>query len=273
MKKMFKFVIVSLFAMLPFVTFAQQDQPVIIRKGNQGPITVRPCASIERVNDNGAVVYKTDLKRSGTLTIPGSEILYVFKPRKDCPELLTLDREIAAKKYADALKTIAKCEPYKKLGWDANIAYLEGLCCYNLKQKDKAVSAWSRALNIKLSDYAAWKAPEVDKTLSMLAIAAAEVRNKSVVNKVAAHIKGKKSSAQQGILIAEGDILSSENKTREAMFKYLEAALCYKSDELTPRALCMGANALKTLGDSRAAIFSDKLKKEYPGNSWISSLK
>ncbi len=279
MKTMFKLLAVSLVALVPFFASAQGNEtqdmntPTILRKSGSQVQTIK-CHEIEGFNPNGGLKYKRNASDRAVQIIPKAELVYIFNPRKNCKDLVAADNALNAGKFADALKALDKAKPqYANMGWDANIAYLRGLCLYNLNRKDEAVTAWTEVMRIKTTGIASWKNDDVDLALGMLAIAGGETKNEKAVTQVAEFVKNRQSTAFQGVLIAQGDIARAKGDRRSAVFQYMKAALLYKNPTLTPRALCMANNTMKELGDARGAKFGNILKEEYPNSEWISRLK
>lgn len=265
--------VLLLIALAPFAVQAQGDKPILLRKAEPNPQPVK-CDNVESVAANGNVNY---LVGRATLVLTAKDAVYAFRPRKTCPELLAADKAAESGDWGKVYSELQAAGKYAKIGWDANIIYMQGLSLFNQKRFKDAIIVLDKIRDIKTDKYTSWKQGDIDAALSLLVLAAADQKDAAKVKEVSEFIFSSGSKAHAAALTASGEIklarASTDAQKRDAAFDFMKAGLLYNDAAVCPQALCRAANILKELGDARAKRFADKLKADYPGNEWISKLK
>lgn len=270
MNRFLSLTVLTLMALAPLTAFAQGEKPILLRKAEPNPQSVK-CDNVETVSANGNVSY---LVGKATLVLPAKDVVYAYRPRKDCAELVSADKAADAGNWAKVYSDLqAANTKYAKLGWDANIIYMQGLALQNQKRNKDALNVLERIRSITTDKFTAWKRGDIDAALSLLVLIAAEENDAEKVKSVSEYIFTSGSKAHAAALTAAGEVAYTAGKKREAAFNFMKAGLLYNDPIVCPQALCRAANVLKELGDARGKRFADKLKADYAGNEWISKLK
>lgn len=270
MNRILKIAVMFSLAVIPFAAMAQGEKPILLREGKPNPQNVK-CDEIISAEANGSIRYKDG---SAQLLLPAKDLVYVFSPRKKCQELVDADAAVKGGKWSDAYEKLKAGEKYSKLGWDANIIYLQGLALSKMNRKPDAIKILDKIRSLpEQTRHTAWKKTDIDNALSLLVLLASDAGDAEMVQSITEFIVKSKSSAMPSALIAAGDLLTAKGQKRDAVYKYLAAGLLYEKSPEAARGLCMAANLMKELGDARGERIAQTLKEKYAGNEWVSKLK
>jgi tetratricopeptide (TPR) repeat protein len=174
--------------------------------------------------------------------------------------------------YKTAIKILDKYQPqYKYLGWNVFMIFLRAKAEEGLGNKEAAVKLLEPLTSHQLLNPKNRKfLDESYQTLGSLYIETGKLdMGEKVFNKIAYAQDPETASFALNKL---GDILLKKGKAKEAVLKYLQTVLLFKTKERA-EALCKLANTLKTLNDNRSVKYASMLKKEYPGSPYVKELK
>lgn len=224
--------------------------------------------SIE-ADDSGNLTYKTGSIQS---KIRKGQYEYAWIPKPK--ELNDADKLLTDKKYKDAQALFATAyKKYQYLGWD--IYSLTGEAKAIIAQGDKkaAIEKLKAIKDIKLTN----PKQENDllngfKVLSGLYIETGDFKSaEPILDDMS---KSGNDTLAAFAFNAKGDMLLKQGQKKDAVIAYLQTALIFdKSNPERPEALFKAAKLLDEMGDKRSVKFADKLKADYPDNTFTKQLK
>lgn len=191
-------------------------------------------------------------------------------------EIAAVEQLIRGNKFAEAAAQARTLyDQFKFLGYDVNLVYLESMCLNRTGKEAEAITRLELLNPLKPADLDPQKIQQYWECRKLLAELYVKARKFDQANPVLSQL----GSAQDDDLAAfalnaQGDILLSQNKKRDAALMFLRTALLFpKENKERPKALVRVANTLKEMNDNRATTFAEMLQKDYPGSSFIQDLK
>jgi tetratricopeptide (TPR) repeat protein len=191
-------------------------------------------------------------------------------------EIAAVEQLIRGNKFPEAAAQARTLyDQFKFLGYDVNLIYLETMCLARIGKDAEAIPRLEILNDVKVADLDPQKVSqyfECRKLLADLYIKGKQFDNASKI------LTGLLASPDDNLaafaLNAQGDILYSQNKKRDAVLMFLRTALVFpKENKERPKALLRVANILKEMSDNRSTTFAEILQKDYPGSSFIQELK
>jgi len=191
-------------------------------------------------------------------------------------EIAAVEQLIRSNKFPEAAaQARALYDQFKFLGYDVNLIYLETMCLVRAGKDAEALPRLELLNDTKVADLDQQKISQFFECRKLQADL--YIKGKQFDN--ASKILTELLAAQDDNLVAfalnaQGEILYTQNKKRDATLMFLRTVLLFpKENKERPRALVRVANTLKEMSDNRSAIFIEMLQKDYPGSSFIQELK
>ena len=261
-----KILFVIMTVIMGFALCAEDDCYIKMKDG------VKLAASKLSADANGNITYETGASKIKSI-VRRKDYICAWIPKPD--ELKNADAAFKKKEFAKALDVYHKAaEDYKYLGWNVYAMDMEAQALDGMGKKDDALKVLGELRKIEIKD----PAKEDDfyyeglRTMAKLYINMAKYKEaEDVLGDIS---KSKNDDYSSSALIARGDIYLKQGKPKDAVLEYLQVILMYpQKKKQHPEALCKIANTLKSINDSRGSVYADKLRKEFPGNEFISQLK
>jgi tetratricopeptide (TPR) repeat protein len=261
-----KILLVLMSVFMSVALLAEDDCYIKMKDG------VRFNASKLSADASGNITYETGASKIKSI-VRRKDYVCAWVPKPE--ELKNADAAFKKKEFAKALEVYHKAaEDYKYLGWNIYAMDMEGQTLSAMSKKEEALKVLEELRKTEVKD----PSKEDDfyyeglKVMADLYIGMAKYKEaEAALGDIS---KSKNDDYSSGALIARGDIYLKQGKPKDAVLEYLQVILMYpQKKKQHPEALCKLANTLKSMNDSRAAVYAEKLKKEFPGNEFITQLK
>ncbi len=224
--------------------------------------------SIE-ADDSGNLTYKTGSIQS---KIRKGQYEYAWIPKPK--ELNDADKLLADKKFKEAQSAFGSAyKKYQFLGWDIYALTGEAKAIMSQGDKKAAIEKLKAIKDLKVSN------PKQENDLLNGFKVLAGLYIETADYKSAEPILDDMSKSGNDVLAAfafnaKGDMLQKQGHKKDAVIAYMQTALIFdKSNPERPEALFKAAKLLDEMGDKRSVKFAEKLKTEYPDNSFAKQLK
>lgn len=260
-------ILIALATVLLGVALAAEDDCYIKMKDG-----VRLTASKLSADTAGNITYETGASKIKSV-VRKKDYIFAWIPKPE--ELKTADVAFKKKEFAKALEIYHKAaEDYKYLGWNIYAMDMEAQTLADMGKKDEALKLLAELRKTEIKDPSKEDDPYYEALKCMATLYIGMAKYKEAEEVLGDISKSKNDDYSSGALISRGDIYLKQGKPKDAVLEYLQVILMYpQKKKQHPEALCKLANTLKSMNDSRSVVYADKLKKEFPGNDFISELK
>jgi tetratricopeptide (TPR) repeat protein len=242
-------------------------QKAIVLRANGKQLTADSIIA----DDAGNLTYKDG---SVTQKIRRSEYRWARVPKPK--EIAAVEQLIRGNKYADAaVQARALYDKFKFLGYDVNLIFLETMCLSRAGKDAEAIPRLEILNDIQVADLDPQKVSQFFECRKLLADLYIKGKQFDKASKILNELLvSPDDNLVAFALNAQGDILYTQNKKRDAALMFLRTALLFpKENKERPKALVRVANTLKEMSDNRSTNFAEILQKDYPGSSYIQELK